>query len=225
MFTQKNNKEREREPRHQQQRLCDFHQQRAQLGRRRGNNSSYFFFLFCSLFSRLDTWLFVCVTLVDYISFIMSGPLLGLPSWGQDAGVTINTIRPGQIPSVGQIDERCKHHNNLQSALITTVTRRRGGTGFLQGVETQDSWRCTHTHSYTNASVKSHISFSSLWVCARGKKTTKKRWTILRMHSRCAVTDKEAIHKCIFIRLEEKICESALKFIAHGWMSQHFHTV
>lgn len=194
MFTKKK-KKREREPWHQRQRLCDFHQQRAQLGRRRGDNSSFSFFFFSF---RLDTWLFVCVTLVDYISFIMSGPLLGLPSWGQDAGVTINTIRPGQIPSVGQIDERCKHHNNLQSALITTLTRRRGGTGFLQGVETQDSRRCAHAHTHTPMPVQNLI-FRSL-LCESGRFC----WTILRMHSRCAVNDKEAIHKCIFIRLEEK---------------------
>lgn len=78
----------------------------------------------------------------------MSGPLLGLPTRGQDAGVTINTIRPGQILSMGQIDERCKHHNNLQSALINTMTHRGGGTEFLWGGRnTRHVDVGTHTHT------------------------------------------------------------------------------
>lgn len=80
--------------------------------------------------------------LVDYISFITHGPPSGLPSQGQDAGVTVNTIRPGQIPSMGRIDERGQHRNNQQSALITTATRGREGECVHGGTE--------QTHSRTD---------------------------------------------------------------------------
>lgn len=105
--------------------LCDFHQQRDHFGG----------WGWGADFSCART------PLVDYISFITHGPPSGLPSQGQDAGVTVNTIRPGQIPSMGRIDERGQHRNNQQSALITTATRGREGECVYGGTE--------QTHSHT----------------------------------------------------------------------------
>lgn len=79
------------------------------------------FFLLFSFFP------YVCTTLVDYISFITPAHHQSSLPRGQEAGVTVNTIRPGQIPSMGRMDERCKHRNNQQSALITTATCSREG--------------------------------------------------------------------------------------------------
>lgn len=129
----------------------------------------------------------------------------GLPTQGQDVGVTINTIRPGQITSMGHMDERCKHYNNLQSALIITTTHRGGGMEVLRGAETQDTfmWGHTHTNPHRNTMIalclKSHPGvaiYSPLCKSALVPSLDDPA----DIQCRCALTDKKAIHKCIFIR-------------------------
>lgn len=93
---------------------------------------------------------FLCTMLVDYISFIMCGPPSGLPSQRQDAGVTVNTIRPGQIPSMGRIDERCKHHNNQQSALVATATCSREIKCVCVCLDRQEKKKNKKTDAHTN---------------------------------------------------------------------------
>lgn len=108
--------------------------------------------------------LFLCTTLVDYISFITHRSPSGLPSQGQDAGVTVNTIRPGQIPSMGRIDERGQHRNNQQSALITTATRGREGEGVYGGGG-------TNTLASSNVNCTRRLPFSSF--CGRSCRERK----------------------------------------------------
>lgn len=130
--------------------LCDFHQQREHFG---GGGGS---------FSCART------PLVDYISFITHGPPSGLPSQGQDAGVTVNTIRPGQIPSMGRIDERGQHRNNQQSALITTATRGREGECAYGGDGTNT---LAHRPASSDVNCTRRLSFSSF--CGRSCRKRK----------------------------------------------------
>lgn len=66
---------------------------------------------------------------------------------------------------MGQIDERCKHHNNLQSALITTATHRGGDTGFLWGVGTDEAH--THTRALSLKSNTWGVIHSLLCMCEK----------------------------------------------------------